>query len=229
MPNPLPPGQKFIDSFPRFGLPPFANRFPTQIENYQIKIDGDLTPFTITQQEIEEVERVEQTSDFHCVTTWSYPDLDWKGIRFEDFYNAFILSKSPDSEFKFVVIKAQDGYRSALLLEDLLRDNVMLATHLDGEALSIAHGAPIRLVAPDHYGYKNVKHVSLIEFWNEVKPYRKSSFNFMDHPRGRVAEEERAIGAAGRFFRFLYSFGIKSTMKKFDEALKDYKAKNLSP
>ena len=37
-----------------------------------------------------------------------------------------------------------------------LRD-VMLAYEMDGKPLSRAHGAPVRLVIPEMYGYKNVK------------------------------------------------------------------------
>jgi DMSO/TMAO reductase YedYZ molybdopterin-dependent catalytic subunit len=35
--------------------------------------------------------------------------------------------------------------------------------------LTVAHGAPLRLVAPAHYGYKSAKHLSRIEFWRDGK------------------------------------------------------------
>ena len=35
--------------------------------------------------------------------------------------------------------------------------DVMLAYEMDGKPLSRAHGAPVRLVIPEMYGYKNVK------------------------------------------------------------------------
>jgi DMSO/TMAO reductase YedYZ molybdopterin-dependent catalytic subunit len=50
-----------------------------------------------------------------------------------------------------------------LLLSDLLAAEVLLADILDGLPLSMEHGAPLRLVAPAHYGYKSVKHLSGIE------------------------------------------------------------------
>ena len=38
----------------------------------------------------------------------------------------------------------------------------MLAYEMDGEPLTRAHGAPVRLVIPEMYGYKGVKWVEQI-------------------------------------------------------------------
>ena len=38
----------------------------------------------------------------------------------------------------------------------------MLAYEMDGKPLSRPHGAPVRVVIPDMYGYKNVKWVERI-------------------------------------------------------------------
>ena len=47
-----------------------------------------------------------------------------------------------------------------------------MADHLDGQLLPIEHGAPLRLIAPAHYGYKSVKHLHRIEFWRSDEHYR---------------------------------------------------------
>jgi DMSO/TMAO reductase YedYZ molybdopterin-dependent catalytic subunit len=39
----------------------------------------------------------------------------------------------------------------------------MLAYEMDGAPLSRPHGAPVRLVMPEMYGYKNVKWVTYIK------------------------------------------------------------------
>ena len=39
----------------------------------------------------------------------------------------------------------------------------MLAYEMDGKPLARAHGAPVRLVIPEMYGYKNVKWVERID------------------------------------------------------------------
>ena len=212
----LPPGQKESDIFPRFGLPQYANRFPTVLDKIQNSIGGDLEEFEITDQ-LTSLTRVHQVSDFHCVTTWSKLQLNWSGYRFNEFYKKLILPKVT-GEMSFVVLKAQDGYKTSLPLTDLMQQNVLLADQLDQEPLTIEHGAPIRIVTPDHYGYKNVKHLKSIEFYKEKQIIKSGYLNFMDHPRARVAYEERASTGPSILFRWLYKFGIKSTIQDFEKA-----------
>ena len=122
----------------------------------------------------------------------------------------------------FVVLRGQDGARSSLPLEDLLAPEVLLADRLDGQPLPIAHGAPLRLVAPAHYGYKSVKHVNRIEFWRSGANYRPVGFRFMVHPRARVAHEERGQWVPGRVLRYLYRPLVRSTALRFEQALQQH-------
>lgn len=221
--NRLPPGQREIESFPRFGLIPFAVRFPKVTGKVEIQISGDVeTPMTAG-AELERISRVEQCSDFHCVTTWTRRALRWSGFRFADFYHqiAVPLAGAP-ADAAFVVLRGQDGARTSLPLEDLLAPDVLLADGLDGEPLSIAHGAPIRLVAPGHYGYKSVKHVHRIDFWRSGARYRPVGFRFMEHPRARVVQEERGRWVPGWLLRYLYRPLIRPTASRFEKALRQY-------
>lgn len=215
-----PPGQQYRSDFPRFGLSQFANRFPEQTKQREIKLDGVLKHSLILRDELETLDRVNQISDFHCVTTWSVRGLRWSGYRFSDLYEQIVhpLVK-PEAKVRLVVFRSQDGYRSVLPLEDLLAADVLLADRLNGAPLTIAHGAPIRLVAPQHYGYKNPKHLNRIEFLQALENYQPASLKFMEHPRARVALEERGIGFPGWLLRVAYRPLIKSTVKQFSEAL----------
>ncbi len=224
--SPLPPGQYESKTFPRFGLTPFANRFPENIERIQLSIAGDVDKSILIEAEMESLKRIEQCSDFHCVTTWTYKSLVWSGYRFSDFYQQIVLPMAkPASDVKFVVLKSQDGYRTTLPLEDLLAANVMLADSLNGERLSIAHGAPLRLVAPSHYGYKSVKHLKQIEFWCSDKNYQPIGFRFMAHPRARVEHEERGRWIPNVVLRYLYRPLIRSTALQFERAMQNFHAK----
>jgi len=221
----LPPGQYESDIFPRFGLPQYANRFPKETEKIKFSIGGDLEEAEISDQLIT-LSRVNQISDFHCVTTWSKLNLNWSGFRFNDFYNSLIMPKVTD-KITFVVLKAQDGYKTSLPLVDLLKQNVLLADKLDNKPLTLSHGAPIRIVAPDHYGYKNLKHINRIEFYTERLKLKQGLASFMDHPRARVAKEERASSGPGIVFRWLYKFGINSTIRDFENATAAYNARQV--
>ena len=184
----LPPGQHEIEHFPRFGLSRFARRFPHESQRAQLRIAGDVkTPITVS-DELGKLPRVELTADFHCVTTWSVRSLRWSGFRFVDFFQEIVLPGArPPPEANHVILRCQDGYATSLPLADLQAPSVLLADRLDGEPLTVEHGAPLRLVAPAHYGYKNPKHLSSVELWCDDWHYRPPACRFMDHPRARVA------------------------------------------
>ncbi len=217
----LPRGQFDIGEMPRFGLTQFANRFPVQTQNPEIQISGDVAQNLTIMNELSRLPMSSIVADFHCVTTWSSIDLKWEGILFKDVFERLIepLAK-PQKEAQFVILKAQDGARTSLPLSDLLKKNVILATRLNDEPLSETHGAPVRLVAPDHYGYKNLKHLNRLSFHVENPGYRPSGFRFMEHPRARVAHEERGQFFPGWLLRHAYRPLIRPTIKLFERATK---------
>ncbi|TDU31862.1 DMSO/TMAO reductase YedYZ molybdopterin-dependent catalytic subunit [Panacagrimonas perspica] len=227
----LPPGQIERQQFPRFGLGKFARRFPADPDRLMLGIRGDVGREMRIGNEFQSLPRIEQQSDFHCVTTWSVRGVRWGGVRFLDFYEQIALPLAkPLPGAELVVLRGEDGYCSCLPLEDLLHPDVILADRLDDQPLDVAHGAPLRLVAPAHYGYKNVKHLVSIEFWKDRRRYRFPFPYpaFMDHPRARVAFEER-----GRFFpswmlRHLYRLLIPFSVWNFERALARYRARRLS-
>lgn len=219
----LPPGQHEIDEFPRFGLTQFAHRFPEEAHHIKLQITGDVEPITIS-DELQSLVRVDQISDFHCVTTWSRRAVSWSGFRFSDFFEKIIVPRArPQPDIHYVFFRGQDGYATGLPLADLLAENVLLADRLNGEPLSIEHGAPLRLVAPAHYGYKNPKHLCAVEFWCNDRQYPSSTpFRFMAHPRARVALEERGTGVPGWLLRYLYRPLVRPTIRQFRQALNQH-------
>jgi DMSO/TMAO reductase YedYZ molybdopterin-dependent catalytic subunit len=219
----LPPGQREVATFPRFGLIPFAERFPSVLHSVHLRVGGDVAVPVDLGGELARLARVEQVSDFHCVTTWTRRGLRWGGVRFADFYHQVVvpLAGAP-ADARFVVLRGQDGARTSLPLDDLLAPDVLLADHLDGEPLPVEHGAPLRLVAPAHYGYKSVKHLHRIEFWRTAENYRPFGPAFMVHPRARVAVEERGRWVPGWLLRHLYRPLIRPTAARFERAMRQY-------
>jgi DMSO/TMAO reductase YedYZ molybdopterin-dependent catalytic subunit len=215
----LPPGQYEVREMPRFGLLPFALRFPTETDRIALRVQTALDAGPL----LAALPRVEQTSDFHCVTTWSRRGLRWSGVRFADFYREIAVARAGvAADERFVVLRAQDRAHTSLPLEDLLAPDVLLADRLDGQPLPIAHGAPLRLVAPAHYGYKSIKHLSRIEFRRSGADYRPVGLRFMQHPRGRVALEERGQWVPNWLLRRLYRPFIGPTTARFERALQHH-------
>jgi DMSO/TMAO reductase YedYZ molybdopterin-dependent catalytic subunit len=200
----LPPGQRVRSDFPRFGVVAFA-RQPLPATDARIEIIGAVEqPIVVTDLELATLTRVTQRADFHCAAGWSHLAVEWSGFRFQDVWEQLILPKArPTTPIKMVVLRCRDRYRTALPLCDLLAAEVLLADRLNGQPLTVEHGAPIRLVAPAHYGYKSAKHLSRLELRADEHGYR-ARVRLLDHPRARVAREERGQFLPGWILRYAF-------------------------
>ncbi len=189
----LPPGQRRVNGFPRFGT--HLHRPPPAIPpNPAIDVTGAIrAPLTVTPAELDGLPRVERVADFHCVAGWSATGLRWEGVAFGAFYRMLVEPRvTPAVTVTHVVFRGWDGYRSIVLLEDALAEDVLIATRLDGRPLSPAHGAPVRLVSPSQYGFVSTKHLRGIEVHTR-KPRGDQPYTVLtrSHPRARVWKEER--------------------------------------
>jgi DMSO/TMAO reductase YedYZ molybdopterin-dependent catalytic subunit len=70
----------------------------------------------------------------------------------------------------FVLIHAEQGFTANVPLPDLDRDEVLFATHHDGNSLAPEHGYPLRLIVPHLYAWKSVKWVRGLEFLEHDVP-----------------------------------------------------------
>ncbi len=194
----LPPGQRVVDGFPRFGThladpPPPVPAVPT------LRISGAVgEAFDVPLSALADLPRRELTADFHCVAGWSATDLRWEGVAFATFYRTCVEPALPEgTAITHVLFRGLDGYGSVIQLEDAMRDDVLIAENLDGRPLDGDHGAPVRLVSPQQYGYMNTKHLHRIEVHTseprQPGPLRtRVTLRLLGrHPRARVWEEER--------------------------------------
>lgn len=179
----LPPGQRLLADMPRFSdnplLPP-----PPVPDDPVVELSVEREPLaTVPLSLLDELGPRDLRADFHCVTTWSVQGLLWRGVPLREVLAAVGVTEAPAP---YVVAKGADGPWTQFLWEDLVAEDVFLATLLGGEPLDGRHGAPVRLVTPRQYGYKNVKHLSRLDFRHaEPRPGPKH------HLRARVALEER--------------------------------------
>jgi DMSO/TMAO reductase YedYZ molybdopterin-dependent catalytic subunit len=128
---------------------------------YRLRVDGLVAaPKTFTLGDLKAMPRAEQVSDFHCVTGWVVENVRWAGVRIAHVLEA-AGAKQDVSSLRFV--SAEVPYDDSLTLQQALLPDVMLAYEMDGKPLTRAHGAPVRLVMPQMYGYKSVKWVNRIE------------------------------------------------------------------
>lgn len=205
----LPPGQRRVEGFPRFGThlhrPP-----PPAPDDPVIAISGAVRSSPqVRLAELSVLPRREIVADFHCVAGWTAADLRWEGVRFADFYRRFVEpALEPGTTVTHLAFEGLDGAASVVELRDALADDVLLADRLNGRRLDGDHGAPIRLVSPRQYGFISTKHLCLVEVCAALPAHRLGT-GILDrliegHPRARVWHEERHGRVAGRLVRPFY-------------------------
>jgi DMSO/TMAO reductase YedYZ molybdopterin-dependent catalytic subunit len=149
----LPPGQSLTLKWPVLHYGSIPHFDPAK---WDFKISGEVEESKrLSWSDFRALPQTETISDFHCVTRWSRLDNRWKGVLFTDVLK---LTK-PKPEARFALILAEEGYTANVLLEDLLRSNVLFAFEHDGEPLTAEHGGPLRLIVPHLYAWKSVKWV----------------------------------------------------------------------
>ena len=157
----LPPGQALTLKWPVLHYGSVPQFDPA---TWDFRIFGQVeTPLRLTWEEFERLPRAKLTSDFHCVTRWSRFDNHWEGVLFRTLLN--LVKLRPRSGY--VLVHAEQGYTANIPLPDLDRDNVLFATHHDGQPLAPEHGYPLRLIVPHLYAWKSVKWVRGMEFLDE--------------------------------------------------------------
>ena len=134
---------------------------------WRLKIGGLVgQPLSLTYDELRSLPRVHQVSNFHCVTGWSVDSVHWGGVRIHDVLAA---AKPHSSAHALQFVSLEQPYIDYLTVQQASVHDVMLAYEMDGKPLAREHGAPVRLVIPEMYGYKNVKWLEQINLVPQVE------------------------------------------------------------
>jgi sulfoxide reductase catalytic subunit YedY len=150
---------------------------------------------------------------FRCVEAWSMV-IPWIGIPLAAVINrAEPQPKATFVEMQTLVRKSEMPglpygglnwpYTEGLRMDEAMNPLSLLAVGLYGKTLMNQNGAPIRLVVPWKYGFKNVKSIVRIRFvdkmphtaWNDANPGEYGFYSNVnpnvDHPRWSQATERR--------------------------------------
>jgi DMSO/TMAO reductase YedYZ molybdopterin-dependent catalytic subunit len=129
--------------------------------SWSLTVDGLVErPVKLSYDRLRSLPIAEQVSTFHCVTGWTVHNVHWRGIRLQHVLDLVAPGRTAQA-LRFV--SSEHPYEDSLTIEQALLPDVMLALDLDGAPLSRPHGAPVRLVIPEMYGYKGVKWLERIE------------------------------------------------------------------
>lgn len=195
----MPPGQHAAKVWPvlDLGVHPDVGR-----EDWRLEVCGLVeAPCTLDFAALMELPQVELDVDFHCVTTWSYLDARFGGVRFSDLMERVV----PMPDARFVLATGYDSdpvsrepYTTNFALERALDPDVLIVHSFDGEPLPREHGGPVRMVTPRLYAWKGAKWLRRIEllaedqpgFWerrgysNTAEPWYEDRFSGAEAPPG---------------------------------------------
>lgn len=150
---------------------------------------------------------------FRCVEGWSMV-IPWVGFPLADMIKQF----KPTSKAKYVEFvtlydkEKMPGqairvlpwpYTEGLRIDEAMNPLTLMAVGLYGDELPNQNGAPIRLVVPWKYGFKNIKSIVKIRFtehepvstWHKIGPKEYGFYSNVnpdvDHPRWSQKTERR--------------------------------------
>ncbi len=190
----LPPGQALTQKFPVLHYGPVPKVDPA---TWDFRIWGEVTKeVKWGLEELLQMPRTQVLMDIHCVTRWSKFNTTWEGISVRKLIEQGIISLKPTAQY--VIQHAEFGFTTNLPLEVVLAENFLLATHFDGQPLSLEHGYPLRgvighIVGRDElmtpYFWKGAKWLRSLEFSAGDKPgfWEQSGY----HNEGDVWKEQR--------------------------------------
>ncbi|MFL7793143.1 MAG: molybdopterin-dependent oxidoreductase [Anaerolineae bacterium] len=134
------------------------------LDNYRLEITGLVEkPLSLTYDEVLDRDKYSKVVTLYCVEGWDTTIL-WEGVLIKDLIN----QAGAKEEAVTVVFHAEDGYTSALPL-DFVRDNdIMLAYKMNDVILPPERGFPFQAIAESKWGYKWVKWVTKIELSDDT-------------------------------------------------------------
>jgi DMSO/TMAO reductase YedYZ molybdopterin-dependent catalytic subunit len=182
-----------VRTYARSQVTPLRNNYdgrtpgPEILEGWSLELGGLASgaPVRLTRDEL--LARFpfrEQVTRLVCVEGWSAVAW-WGGIRFADLLSAY----PPAPGARWAALRSDvnldhagrpDPYFVSIDLRTAHHAQTLLATHHDGRPLTLAHGAPLRLLVPVKLGLKNIKAITSItysaaeppDYWN-LRGYSK--------------------------------------------------------
>ncbi|MCQ4445632.1 molybdopterin-dependent oxidoreductase [Enterobacter cloacae] len=111
--------------------------------------------------ELYRMQQVNQITRHICVEGWSAIGR-WGGIPFRHFLQAI----GADTRAKYISFRCADDYYTSIDMATALHPQTLLALTWDNQILPPEYGYPMKLRIPTKLGYKNPKHIQVIEITN---------------------------------------------------------------
>ncbi len=170
-------GNRRVPTYTKSQITPLNNNYngatpdPGYISGWNLTIDGLDSGLSVSLDIRNLMTRFsvqDQITRLVCVEGWSAIAW-WAGFRFDDLLHAY----PPMSQAKWARVESSvnldesgnpDPYFMSIDLATARHPQTLLATHFNGQPLTVAHGTPLRLLVPVKLGLKNVKAITKITY-----------------------------------------------------------------
>ena len=192
----VPPGQSLTSRFPVLHYGPIPSFDPDQ---WDFRVWGEVEQEVRWDWEgFQQLPRTKRRMDIHCVTRWSKFETEWEGVSLAALIERGFIKIKPSA--RYLMQHCQGGYTTNLPLEVALAENFLLATHYNGEPLTLEHGYPVRGVVGYIPGREDLK---TPYFWKGGKWLRGLEFMAQDrlgfweqagyHNEADIWKEQRTV------------------------------------
>ncbi len=129
------------------------------VAGYVLSVEGRVDrPLRLTMDDVAALATHEARLPIACVEGWSF-SAPWRGVAMREL---LAMAGAPeDGEVRVESLEGEGAFRTSLVNRIQARDrDTLLATHLDGEVLTLDHGYPLRLIGPDRPGVNQTEWVT---------------------------------------------------------------------
>ena len=171
---------RLVPTYTKSQITPLKNNYngatpdPDYIPGWKLTLEGLASGLSVSldiRTLLTRFSQHEQITRLVCVEGWSAVAW-WSGLRFDDLLRAY----PPMSQARWARVESSvnldavgnpDPYYMSLDLPTARHSQTLLATHFNGQPLTVEHGAPLRLLVPVKLGLKNVKAITSISYTAE--------------------------------------------------------------
>jgi len=140
----------------------------TNVDNWKLNVVKNASQtLQLTLDDLRKLPKTHFAFEFKCVEGWSEIS-HWGGVKLIDFIKHYGLTQQ--ANMAYIGLHTPDKkYYVGIDMPSALHPQTLLCYEVNGQPLSAAHGAPLRLIIPTKYGIKNLKRIGTL-FFSNVRP-----------------------------------------------------------
>jgi len=143
---------------------------PTGFVDWRLAVDGMVErPASLSIADLKSYPSRSQITHLACEEGWSYI-AEWTGVPLSHVLDT--VGIRPQAKY-VVYFSMQKGWWDSIDMDDALHPQTLVAYGLNGGALPVGNGGPLRMRVPRQLGYKNVKYITRMTVTDNLKQFGK--------------------------------------------------------